>query len=208
MLHCFLPLTIFIVFFLLMFVYSIICWFVCFCFLFVCCCSCYLPPPLCPPPPPPTPLFFFFSHCMDTHTHTHTHSLTGLHALYTIQAGRKKKPTRKQNPNSSSSSSRDVFLNTWPLSLWLSPHVDIYTYFKGFAMHAIIIFLYYLSKLLNLPLNLESLSSRFLNKLILLVNFSAAGKLFQLVITLLLDADFPILEWNCFTNILPSEFLV
>ena len=37
-------------------------------------------------------------------------------------------------------------------------------------MHAIIIFLYYLSKLLNLTLNLESLSSSFLNKLILLVN--------------------------------------
>ena len=46
-------------------------------------------------------------------------------------------------------------------------------------MHAIIIFLYYLSKLLNLTLNLESLSSSFLNKLILLANFSAAGKLFQ-----------------------------
>ena len=106
------------------------------------------------------------------------------------------------------SSSRDVFLNTWPLSLWLSRHVDTYTYFKGFAMHAIIIFLYYLSKLLNLTLNLESLSSRFLNKLILLANISAAGKLFQLVITLLLNVDFPILEWNCFTNILPSEFLV
>ena len=61
-------------------------------------------------------------------------------------------------------------------------------------MHAIIIFLYYLSKLLNLTLNLESLSSRFLNKLILLANFSAADKLFQLVITLLLNVDFPILE--------------
>ena len=61
-------------------------------------------------------------------------------------------------------------------------------------MHAIIIFLYYLSKLLNLTLNLESLSSRFLNKLILFANFSAAGKLFQLVITLLLNVDFPILE--------------
>ena len=108
----------------------------------------------------------------------------------------------------SSSSSRDVFLNTWPLSLWLSPHVDIYTYFKGFAMHAIIICLYYLSKLLNLTLNLESLSSRFLNQIILLANFSAAGKLFQLVITLLLNVDFPILEWNCFANVLPSEFLV
>ena len=35
-------------------------------------------------------------------------------------------------------------------------------------MHAIIIFLYYLSKLLNLTLNFESLSSRFLNKLVLL----------------------------------------
>ena len=61
-------------------------------------------------------------------------------------------------------------------------------------MHAIIIFLYYLSKLLNLTLNLESLSSSFLNKLILLVNFSAAGKLFQLVITLLLNVDFPIIR--------------
>ena len=62
-----------------------------------------------------------------------------------------------------------TYLNTWPLSLWLSPHIDIYGtllffFFKGFAMHAIIIFLNYLSKLLNLTLNFESLSSRFLNK--------------------------------------------
>ena len=61
-------------------------------------------------------------------------------------------------------------------------------------MHAIIIFLNYLSKLLNCTLNFKSLSSRFLNKLILLANFSAAGKLFQLVITLLLNVDFSILE--------------
>ena len=59
-----------------------------------------------------------------------------------------------------------TYLNTWPLSLWLSPHIDIYTsfFFQGFAMHAIIIVLNYLSKLLNLTLNFESLSSRFLNK--------------------------------------------
>ena len=38
------------------------------------------------------------------------------------------------------------FLNTWPLSLWLSPHIDIHFFFKGFAMHAIIIFLKLLIK--------------------------------------------------------------
>ena len=39
-------------------------------------------------------------------------------------------------------------------------------------MHAIIIFLNYLSKLLNCTLSFKSLSSRFLNKLILFANFS------------------------------------
>ena len=63
-------------------------------------------------------------------------------------------------------------------------------------MHAYSDFPYqsYLSKFLNLTLYFESLSSRFLKRLIFLVNFSAAGKLFQLVITLLLNVDFPILE--------------
>ena len=65
---------------------------------------------------------------------------------------------------------------------------------KRFAMHAIIIFLNYSSKILNCTLNFKSLSSRFLNKLVLLANYSAAGKLFQLVITLLLNVGLPILE--------------
>ena len=112
--------------------------------------------------------------------------------------------------SSSSSSSRDN-MNTWPLSLRPSPHsIGIYTYFNGLQCMHNNDFPYqsYLSKFLNLTLYFESLSSRFLKRLILLANFSAAGKLFQLVITLLLNVDFPILEWNCFTNILPSEFLV
>ena len=50
-------------------------------------------------------------------------------------------------------------------------------------MHAIIIFLYYLSKLLNLTLNLKSLSSRFLNKLILLANFSAVDVVYTVEIS-------------------------
>ena len=99
-------------------------------------------------------------------------------------------------PLCSSSSSRDN-MNTWPLSLRQSPHsIGIYTYFNGLQCMHNNDFPYqsYLSKFLNLTLYFESLSSRFLKRLILLANFSAAGKLFQLVITLLLNADFPILE--------------
>ena len=98
--------------------------------------------------------------------------------------------------SSSSSSSRDN-MNTWPLSLRPSPHsIGIYTYFNGLQCMHNNDFPYqsYLSKFLNLTLYFESLSSRFLKRLILLANFSAVGKLFQLVITLLLNVDFPILE--------------
>ena len=81
-------------------------------------------------------------------------------------------------------------MNTWPLSLRPSPHsIGIYTYFNGLQCMHNNDFSYqsYLSKFLNLTLYFESLSSRFLKRLILLANFSAAGKLFQLVITLLLN---------------------
>ena len=101
------------------------------------------------------------------------------------------------SPSSSSSSSSRDNMNTWPLSLRPSPHsIGIYTYFNGLQCMHNNDFPYqsYLSKLLNLTLYFESLSSRFLKRLILLANFSAVGKLFQLVITLLLNVDFPILE--------------
>ena len=73
------------------------------------------------------------------------------------------------------------------------PHPVLVYNFKRFAMHAILIFLNYSSKILNCTLNFKSVQ-QIVNKLLLLASFSAAGKLFQLVITVLLNVNLPMLE--------------